>query len=200
MLTEVNQIFASGKNPGNEIHNGAAYWVIGTRSFDKTGPFTMTNQGYVSAAHEDMEMPSIAAEGTGGNDKAIMLFTLSGNGGPTGADKGGFYPSTAYGRLTATSHGLTGSAMNIADAGKSPQDGFSEYQPGPDGNPAPLGRLQLGDLPAGRQRSVVLRHRVHPVPQLHGQGVHADHRNLRWDPGRPRQLGNLCQLRRAVGL
>ena len=36
-VTEVNQIFASGKNPGNEIHNGAAYWVIGTNSFDKTG-------------------------------------------------------------------------------------------------------------------------------------------------------------------
>ena len=86
-VTEVNQIFASGKNPGSEIHNGAAYWVIGTDSFDKTGSFTMTDQGYVSAAREDMEMPSIAAEGTGGNNKAIMLFTLNGNGGPTGADQ-----------------------------------------------------------------------------------------------------------------
>jgi hypothetical protein len=60
--------------------------------------------------------------------KAIMTFTLSGNGGPTGADDGGFYPSTAYGRLTSTSDGLLGSVINIADLGQSPQDGFTEYQ------------------------------------------------------------------------
>jgi hypothetical protein len=131
--TEVNQTFGTTA----EIHNGAAYWVIGTNSFDKTGVFSMTNQGYVSAAHEDMEMPAMAGEGTGGNGKAIMLFTLNGNGGPGGADRGGFFPSTAYGRLTSTSLGLTGSVINIADAGRSPQDGFSEYQPGPDGNPRP---------------------------------------------------------------
>jgi hypothetical protein len=152
LVTEVRQIFASSA----EIHNGAAYWVIDTNSFDKTGLFTMTDQGYVSAAHEDMEMPAIAAEGTGGNGKAIMLFTLNGNGGPTGADNGGFYPSTAYGRLTSTSNGLTGSAINIADAGQSPQDGFSEYQPFPSpGNPP---RPRWGDyswgiyLPGGSDR------------------------------------------------
>jgi hypothetical protein len=125
--TEVNQTF----NSGAEIHDGAAYWVVDTGSFDKTGLFTITNQGYASAAHEDLEMPAMAAEGTGGNGKAIMLFTLNGNGGPTGADQGGFYPSTAYGRLTATSLGLQGSTINIADLGRSPQDGFSEYQPFP---------------------------------------------------------------------
>jgi len=39
----------------------------------------------------------------------------------------------AYGRLTATSNGLLESVINIADAGQSPQDGFTEYQgfPGP---------------------------------------------------------------------
>ena len=104
------------------------YWVLGTSSFDSTGSFTLTNQGYVSAAHEDLEMPAIAAEGTGGNGKAIMFFTVNGNGGPTGADNGGFYPSTAFGRLTSTSNGLLNSTINIADMGKSPQDGFSEYQ------------------------------------------------------------------------
>src|SRR5208282_2925345 len=55
-------------------------------------------------------------------------FTLSGNGGPTGADGGGFYPSTAYGRLSVTLMGLSGSVVNIADLGRSPEDGFSEYQ------------------------------------------------------------------------
>ncbi len=124
MTTEVNQLFASGP----EIHEGAVYWVVDTGSFDKTRQFTITNQGYVAAAHEDLEFPAMAAEGTGGNGKAIMIFTLNGNGGPTHADHGGFYPSTAYGRLTATSSGLTRSVINIADAGQSPQDGFTEYQ------------------------------------------------------------------------
>jgi hypothetical protein len=107
--------------------------VVGTGSFDSTGKFALTNQGYVAAEHEDLEMPAMAAEGTGGSGKAIMLFTVNGNGGPTGADHGGFYPSTAFGRLTSTSNGLLTSTINIADAGKSPQDGFSEYQgyPGP---------------------------------------------------------------------
>ena len=150
--TEVNQTFATT----SEIHNGAAYWVVDTGSFDKTGLFAITNQGYVSAAHEDLEFPAMAAEGTGGNGKAIMLFTLNGNGGPTGADHGGFYPSTAYGRLTATSLGLTGSTINIADLGQSPQDGFTEYAPFPaPGNPP---RPRWGDyswgiyLPGGGDR------------------------------------------------
>jgi hypothetical protein len=116
-----------------EIHMGAVYWVLGTRSFDSTGKFTLTGQGYVAAKHEDLTMPAMAGEGAGGNGKAIMLFTLSGNGGPTGADHGGFFPSTAFGRLTSTSNGLLNSRINIAAMGRSPQDGFTEYQgfPGP---------------------------------------------------------------------
>ena len=111
---------------------GAVYWVVGTNSFDKTGKFTLTSQGYVTPRHEDLTMPAMAATpGSGG--RAIMLFTLSGNGGPTRADHGGFFPSTAFGRLTSTSGGLLNSTVNIAASGKSPQDGFSEYQgfPGP---------------------------------------------------------------------
>ncbi len=128
--TEIGQTFSSGPSP--EVHQGAAYWVIDTSTL------SVTSQGYVSPAHEDLEFPAMAAEGfneDGGNGGAIMTFTLSGNGGPTGADHGGFYPSTAYGRLTSTSNGLLGSAINIADLGQSPQDGFTEYAgyPGPTG-------------------------------------------------------------------
>jgi hypothetical protein len=150
--TEVRQGFATT----SEIHNGAAYWVIDTKSFDRTGQFTMTNQGYVSAAHEDLEMPAMAGEGTGGNGKAIMLFTLNGNGGPSSADRGGFFPSTAYGRLTSGSLGLSGSVINIADLGRSPQDGFTEYQPFP--TPTSPPRPRWGDyswgiyLPDGSDR------------------------------------------------
>ena len=133
--TEINQTYSSG--PSSEVHQGAVYWVIGTDNFDSIGAFTLTSQQYVSPKHEDLAFPAMAAGGfaseDGGNGKAIMTFTLSGNGGPTGAHHGGFYPSTAYGRLTSTSNGLSGSVINIADLGQSPQDGFSEYggYPGP---------------------------------------------------------------------
>ena len=115
-----------------EIHMGAVYWVVGTRSFDKTRRFTLTSQGYVTAKHEDLTMPAMAATPSSGG-RAIMLFTLAGNGGPTGADHGGFFPSTAFGRLTSTSGRMLNSTINIAAMGRSPQDGFTEYQgfPGP---------------------------------------------------------------------
>jgi hypothetical protein len=137
VTTEINQTYSSGPS---ELHQGAVYWVIGTESFDRSGVFSLTNQGYVSPKHEDLEFPAMAAGGSsqdgqdgqdgrnGNGGPAIMTFTLSGNGGPTGADHGGFYPSTAYGRLTSTSNGLLGSVINIADLGQSPQDGFTEYE------------------------------------------------------------------------
>ena len=34
---------------------GAVYWVVGTSSFDSTGKFTLTSQGYVSPMHEDLD-------------------------------------------------------------------------------------------------------------------------------------------------
>ena len=127
--TQIAQTYAGANG---EIHMGAVYWVVGTRSFDRTGKFTLTSQGYVSPRHEDLTMPAMAATPTTGG-RAIMLFTLAGNGGPTAADHGGFFPSTAFGRLTATSGGLLNSRVNIAAMGMSPQDGFGEYQgfPGP---------------------------------------------------------------------
>ena len=134
--TAITQIYG-GRNPTSEVHMGAAYWVIGTAGFDRSKPLTMTSQGYVSPVHEDLEFPTIAAEGSssqdGGNGGAILSFTLSGDGGPNEAHDGGYYPSSAYGRLTSTSGDLVGSQINIVDMGEAPQDGFTEYQgyPGP---------------------------------------------------------------------
>ena len=126
--TAINQTFSSESTP--EQHAGAAYWVINTRGFDRSGTLSLTSQGYVSAMHEDIEFPAMAAANSPGqtdrNGSAIMAFTLSGNGGPTGADHGGFYPSTAYGRLGSTSGGLVG-PIHVVDMGQSPQDGFTEY-------------------------------------------------------------------------
>jgi hypothetical protein len=144
--TEINQTYTSEAAP--ELHQGAVYWVVGTKNFDHHGVFTLTNQSYISPEHEDLTMPAMAAEGTrnqdGGNGGAIALFTLSGNGGPTGADNGGFFPSTAYGRVSASSSGLSGSVINIADMGQSPQDGFTEYQGLPGGT-----RPRWGDYSEG---------------------------------------------------
>jgi hypothetical protein len=130
--TEIVQTYASSNMP--ETHAGAAYWVVGTRSFDTTGRFSLTSQSYISAMHEDLEFPAFAAGA--GNGRAIVSFTLNGNGGTAGADNGGFFPSSAFGRLTSKSRGLLQSTINIADLGQSPQDGFSEYQNYPSATPA----------------------------------------------------------------
>lgn len=138
LSTVVSQTFHKGPGcPCSEYHVGAAYYVVGTSSFDSGGGFSLTSQGYVTAMHEEMEFPAIAAEGTlgqdGGNGMAVLTFSLSGNGGPTGADNGGFFPSTAYGWLSTSSNGLVGSVVYIADRGQAAQDGFTEYQGLPGG-------------------------------------------------------------------
>ncbi len=119
--TLITQTFSGA---ASEIHAGAAYWVIGTNTFDSVGTFTVTDQAYVTAKHEDIEFPSIAGADSSG---AVIAFTLSGDGGPTSADSGGFFPSTAFGTLTANSHGLLVKVIHIVDLGMSPQDGFTEY-------------------------------------------------------------------------
>jgi len=134
--TVVNQTFSQhgpGHKGSSELHTGAAFWVINTNSFGGldtatasnffSTSFSIANQGYVSPIHEDIEFPAIAAGGSGG---AVIAFTLSGNGGPTAANSGGFYPSTAYARLGGDS-AAQGNTIYIADLGKAPQDGFSEY-------------------------------------------------------------------------
>jgi hypothetical protein len=140
--TEIVQTSAASNTP--ETHAGAAYWVVGTRSFDQTGRFTLTSQGYISAMHEDLEFPAFAAGAS--NGRAIVSFTLNGNGGTAGADNGGFFPSSAFGRLTSTSGTLLQSTINIADLGQSPQDGFTEYQNYP--SPTPAFRPRWGDYGA----------------------------------------------------
>ena len=140
--TEVSQTYGRG---ASELHQGAAYWVIGTDSFDRNGVFSLTSQSYVSPRHADLAFPAMAAvdQEQGG---AVMTFTLSAQGGSHEANddgNGGFYPSTAYGRLTSSSNGLVESQVNIADLGQAPQDGFTEYQGYPDGT-----RPRWGDYSA----------------------------------------------------
>jgi hypothetical protein len=122
--TLVNEVFGSK----GEIHTGGAYWIVSTASSTGATPtLTLTSQGYVAAAHEDIEFPTLA----GGTTRALMSFTLSGNGGPTAADGGGYFPSSAYGRVTNSSAGLVDSTINVTARGQGPQDGLSEYTPLP---------------------------------------------------------------------
>jgi hypothetical protein len=150
--TQINQRFTSESSP--ETHQGIVYWAVGTSSFDRTGTFSLTDQGYATAAHEDLDMPAIAASGLpfqdGGNGTAVITFTLTGNGGLTGADNGGFFPSTAYGRLSTSSGGLLRSTVNIADLGQAPQDGFSEYLRFPVANLARWGDYSAAVFSGGK--------------------------------------------------
>lgn len=115
--TLVTQKFYSG----TETHLGVAYWAVGTYNFDNDNSLTLTTQGYITAMHEDLEFPAFAA--TDGST-VLVTFTLNGNAG----NNGGYYPSSTYGLLTSSSTGLSGKLIYTADKGKSPQDGFSEYQ------------------------------------------------------------------------
>ncbi len=136
LSTEVSQSFGDGTP---ETHVGILYFVVGTATFDRSEVFSLTNSAYVSPAHEDATMPVMAGADDGG---AILAFTLTGNGGPTGAGNGGFYPSTAFAKLSALSGGIT-SPVFVADLGQAPQDGFTEY----DGFPGPLSQ-RWGDYSA----------------------------------------------------
>lgn len=113
--TIVNQTFAGG---APELHVGATYWGISTSHHAGSATFGIASQGYVTAEHEDIEFPAMAAS----RGNVFMSFTLSGDGGPTGADGGGFYPSSAYLMVSSP-----GASIHIAALGQSPQDGFSEY-------------------------------------------------------------------------
>lgn len=110
LWTAVSTVIVQRFGSSSELHLGATGWEIGTSGFDSKGSLAVTTEGYVSAAHEDIEFPSVAGVDSGG---AVMAFTLSGK---------DFYPSTAY-----TTIGNSGEIF-VTALGKSPQDGFTEYQ------------------------------------------------------------------------
>ena len=107
-----------------ENHVGVVYYEVNTGGFDKGGSFTLAGQGYVAPKHEDLSMPDMVA---GDSGLGVLVFTLTGNGGPTGADGGGFYPSTAYAQVLPGSKGLVSQMIHVADMGQSPSDSFTEY-------------------------------------------------------------------------
>lgn len=105
----------------SELHIGATYYGVKTHDSTPGIVFTLASQGQVSAIHEDMAFPSFAV----GGNTVLISFTLTGNGGPTGADNGGFYPSSAFLILSGAGKGV----VHVAAMGQSPQDGFTQYRP-----------------------------------------------------------------------
>jgi hypothetical protein len=73
---------------------------------------TITRQGYVGVARNNVNYPAIAVLPNG---KGVMAFTLVG---------GNRYPSAAYAPISG---GGNIGAVHIAGRGAGPQDGFSEY-------------------------------------------------------------------------
>ena len=99
-----------------------------------------------------LEFPAIAATNSG---SALMTFTLSGP---------DYYPSTAYAWLTSNQ-----ATIHITALGKSPQDGFTEYQFFATGY-AQLylyrprwGDYRLGYIRSRNSRWNILRYKLHPV-------------------------------------
>ncbi len=137
--TVVNESFPGEATP--ESHMGAAYYVVSTEWFDHGGSFALAGQGYVAPAHEDLSMPDLIAPDYG---LGVLVFTLTGNGGPDGADGGGFYPSTAYAQVLPWDFGVLAGTIHVVDLGQSPEDSFTEYQ----GYPGPT-RPRWGDYSQG---------------------------------------------------
>jgi hypothetical protein len=111
LWTAISTAVIESFGSSSEVHVGAAYWAIGSTS--------VTSAGIISAVHEDIIMPAIAATDDGA---ALMSFTLSGP---------DYFPSSAFTWLTPTQYGRgdeSSGVIHITALGKAPQDGFTEYQ------------------------------------------------------------------------
>lgn len=105
---------------GQNILDGAAYFVLTPSWSSGVLKASVKRQGYVATANDYLLYPAI---GVASNGNGAMVFTL------TGPD---YFPSAAYIPITLSS----GTAADIrrAAAGRAPDDGFSCYPPfGPPG-------------------------------------------------------------------
>ena len=109
----------SGVNTAAKTENGPttteiAYFVVHPSATTSNVAATMANQGYVSVDRNSVMYPSIGV--APGGTKAAMVFTLAGP---------GYYPSTAYVRLTSS--GALSGPVAVYAAGTKPADGFTGY-------------------------------------------------------------------------
>lgn len=110
----------------NNVQSGFEWFAVGTGA----SRAALTRHGYVGVTRANAIYPTITTD-TRGN--GYLGITLSG-------DK--WYPSAAYARWTS---GMAGS-LNVAAAGKAPEDGFCEYLAfNCAGTPTPQIRPRWGD-------------------------------------------------------
>jgi hypothetical protein len=101
-------------NVNGHVQAGIAYFVVRPRFDDGSlDGSTTVNSGYVAPDGADVLFPSIGVTSTG---KGILTFTLTG---PNN------YPSTGYTTIAAASGA---GPVQVAVAGASPDDSFTEYQ------------------------------------------------------------------------
>jgi hypothetical protein len=110
----------SGVNTAVKTENGPtttgiAYFVV-RPAVSASGSLAaaMAHQGYVAVNRNSVMYPSIGV--APGGTAAAMVFTLAGP---------GYYPSTAYQRLTST--GALSGPVTVYAAGTKPADGFTGY-------------------------------------------------------------------------
>jgi hypothetical protein len=102
----------TGVQVSGQLQAGIAWFLVNPGTMPSNA--SVAHQGYIGVARQNVLIPAIAAMANG---KGAMGYTLSGP---------NYYPTAAYSLVAPT--GVTG-AVNIAAAGKGPQDGFSEYAP-----------------------------------------------------------------------
>jgi hypothetical protein len=91
---------------------GVAFWVVHAAGTS----ISLLTQGYISVGGASLLFPSVGA-GPSGN--AVVAFTLVGT---------THFPSSAFAWISKTSTGPVGGTVFVSAPGKSPQDGFTEYQ------------------------------------------------------------------------
>lgn len=100
------------KTPTGSSQVGAAYFAFTPSVSSGQVSATVAKQGYVTVNNASVLFPAIAMNNAG---KGAIVFTVSGK---------DYYPSAAYARLTLADGA---GPVHIAEAGKTPADGFSGY-------------------------------------------------------------------------
>jgi hypothetical protein len=104
---------SSGHHDKGTLQVGIAYFVVKPSWDEGALRGQIANQGYVAANGADVLFPSIGVTNEG---QGVIVFTLTGK---------SLYPSAAY--VTISMEG-TGKSITVAAFGKSPSDGFTEFQ------------------------------------------------------------------------
>jgi hypothetical protein len=97
---------------GNNFVDGAAYFVIRPDVDGDHVHASISGQGYITVAGQNILYPAIAVNGNG---EGIVGFTISGP---------GFFPSAAYARINADAGA---GSVHVLGPGAFPDDGFTMY-------------------------------------------------------------------------